>query len=92
MHIGIVIRRLREYRGIKREDFMHQIGLDSNMIIYIETGGRNTSIYTIQNAADVLNVPLAYLYILADDSHGDVLVDRFRKQIIKHLGLDEYFE
>lgn len=59
--IGERIRATRKYRNIKAEDLAEQLGIATESLLHIENGARRTSLQTLLNIADILDVSLDYL-------------------------------
>lgn len=60
--LGQRIRRAREERGISQEEFAALISRDQRAVSEYENGKRKIAVTDLPLFADVLGVPLSYLY------------------------------
>lgn len=61
--IGLRIRKLREDRGIKREQLIDEIGMSYNVLFNIEKGITEPSLDLIVKFANKLNTSIEYLIV-----------------------------
>jgi len=61
--LGNIIRRYREQRNINQENFANLCGISRAYYGRIERGEHSITIETCKKIADVLEIPLYYLFI-----------------------------
>lgn len=59
---GLVIRKLRESRGMSQEELANTSGLHRTYISDVERGKRNISLLNIQAIAIALNMPIHQVF------------------------------
>lgn len=67
MDIGSSIRAIRKRKNITIAQICEQTGLSQGFMSQLETNKTSPSISTLENIAQALNVPLAYLLLKKDD-------------------------
>lgn len=72
MNIGSNIRAIRKRKGITIAQICEATGLSQGFMSQIETGKTSPSISTLENVANVLGVPLAYLLLKKEERMGIV--------------------
>ncbi len=79
--LGVRIRRAREERGLSQEEFAAQISRDQRAVSEYENGKRKISVTDLPLFADVLGVPLSYLYeeTISPDSLDAALLKEFHR-------------
>ena len=97
--LGGRIRNLRESKGMKIVDVAKATGLTSSMISQVERGLISPSIETLQKIADVLHIPIGYLFFDEDQLRDNVfqifedypvVTSRNRKMLLKRDGVIYY--
>lgn len=95
--IGGRVRAARKQHNLKAEDLAERLGIAVESLWHIENGARKTSLQTLMNIADILNVSLDYLagrtlspteILLQDEIDDDSLTDKQRAMLLdaaKHL-------
>lgn len=95
--IGSRIRVARKRRDIKAEALAERLGIAVESLWHIENGARKTSLQTLLNIADILDVSLDYLAgrtpspnetLIREQIDGDSLTDKQRVMLLdaaKHL-------
>lgn len=82
MHVGSVIRDLREAQGITQDELSREIGIARTYLTRIENGKQSPGMDFIRSASRALDVPVALLFC-ADDEGGDVAEDL--RKILVHV-------
>ena len=79
--LGQRIRSAREAKGISQEEFAARIGRDQRAVSEYENGKRKITVTDLPHFADVLGVPLSYLYeeALTSDSLDAALLKEFHR-------------
>lgn len=67
---GIVLRRLRDERGLTQEDLAYESGLARTFIAKMETGRRQPSITTVFRLAESLGVRPSEIVALTEEEAG----------------------
>lgn len=95
--IGSRIRVARKRRDIKAEALAERLGIAVESLWHIENGARKTSLQTLLNIADILDVSLDYLAgrtpspnetLIREQIDDDSLTDKQRVMLLdaaKHL-------
>lgn len=63
---GLVIRMLREKRGVSQEVLSGFAGIARSHLTMIETGVKNPNVDTLWRIADALDMPLSQLILLVE--------------------------
>jgi len=78
MDIGSTIRAIRKRRNITIAQICDETGLSQGFMSQVETNKTSPSISTLENIAQALKVPLAYLLLKKEDRMGIVRKDQRR--------------
>ena len=81
--LGQRIRTAREVRGLSQEEFAARISRDQRAVSEYENGKRRISVTDLPHFADVLDVPLSYLYeeTITPDSWDAALLKEFHRLV-----------
>ena len=82
--LGPTIKWFRERRGYNQGQFAELIDLAPNDVRQIEAGRREPSTPVLRKMCDVLNVPVSFIYLLADKTNDPVL-RRCQRLVLKYL-------
>ena len=61
-HVGLLLKQLREERGISMRELSRRSGLSANALSMIERGLTSPSVSTLYRLTDALNVPITALF------------------------------
>lgn len=62
MDIGKSIKKLRKESGLKQNEFAESVGVSQSHLSQIEKGHKKPSLTTLEQMADILQVPLPVLF------------------------------
>lgn len=86
-HVGPAVKLIRtEKHKWTQEQLAEKVGMNRLSISQIEQNRRGISPTRLRELAEALEVPVSYLFLLADDS-DDELVKRFQEVARKSLRL-----
>ncbi len=72
VHVGLLLRQLREERGISIRELGRISGMSANALSMIERGLTSPSVSTLYRLTDALNVPITALFRQAEDQQAIV--------------------
>jgi transcriptional regulator with XRE-family HTH domain len=88
--LGAVIAAIRKDNGWRQDCVADRAGISKNYLSLIERGDRVPSIEVIENIARALQVPSAYLYIMADQSDDPIMAKL--KELVEVAQKEEVLE
>lgn len=83
MNYGHAIRTMREKRGLSQTQMAKDVQVGRTYLVAVETGCKSPGLQLLQASAEVLNVPLLFLFALAhegEDARGEQAVRRLISQ------------
>ena len=75
---GLRVLGMRQERGLTQEEFAELVGISVDFLSLIERGVNAPSFETLQQLAERLGVPVAYLFTFDDDQGGNLQAPRKR--------------
>jgi transcriptional regulator with XRE-family HTH domain len=73
--IGEALRAIRSRKGVKQEELARRTGLTVNFLSLLENGKKGVSHRVVERIAEALDVPVSFLYLLADRSDNPLVTD-----------------
>lgn len=64
---GLVIRKLRQQKGLSQENLAFEANIDRTYISDIEKGDRKISIEIIEKLANALQTPISEIFIIIEN-------------------------
>lgn len=64
MHLGLAIKQVRNQMGLSQEDLSSRTSISQTSISQIENGIKSPSKKTLNKICEVLEIPVAVLYII----------------------------
>lgn len=86
--IGQAVADMREARGWTQAELAKKCSMGVGSLQHIERDRRGASPRAAKAIADAFEVPVTYLYLLAEDSE-DKLLKKFQRVARKLLGIQE---
>ena len=66
---GLVIRRLRQERGLTQDVLSGLAGIGRTHLSMIENGDKNANMETMWRIAEALDMPLSKIIVLIEEAH-----------------------